>query len=386
MAIGKTNSGSGAGVSGGYTLKVLDALDQDMYIFSSVPNGKIFDLSPYPTKTGEAFVGFTTVKNDLSTRVGFPVTMTNDMTFYPYFVGGSQCFISNLGSENPVSVTFSKTTTFPNENACFEEVVIDGNYFAKFYKWYKKPIFENGVLTGYSISNVKEDDDFKLYDCFYDEDGNELEYILLGQYRMSSTTTANSVDASAANMTISAGRALARAKGTGYQIMDCAMKLFWQDLALAVSENVDFNNGSGVASFLGLKLMNEGGWWIDGIAHDGSTYIYSNKPSKYVDQPATSTNGYSALSYSAPTGSNQCIKNLGYDANHPTISLPVELTGDSNWTSYYCDGYWYSSGNHPVCVYVGTASANLGLFTFLGRHDWSYANGVRLCYRPIGGN
>ena len=79
---------------------------------------------------------------------------------------------------------------------------------------------------------------------------------------MSSTTEANSVDASRANMTIGAGRSLARAKGTGYQIMDAAMQIFWRDLACACFGAINFNSGAGVASYLGLKRMTDGGWWI----------------------------------------------------------------------------------------------------------------------------
>ena len=182
-------------------------------------------------------------------------------------------------------------------------------------------------------------------------------------------------------MTLGTGRSLCKAKGTGYQMMDAAMFMFWRDLALACSEKVDFNNGSGVATYLGLARMTEGGWWIDGLAHNNATYLYSNKPSEYKDSPSAGSNGYEALSYSMPTSSNYITK-LGYDSNHPTINLPSEASGGSQ-SSYYCDYVYYSSGNRPCNVNVGRAYAYYGLFYLSGNDDWSDAGGVRLCYRPI---
>lgn len=299
-------------------------------------------------------------------------------------VVGESCTIANLGSENPTSVTFTKTANFPTESQAWEEVVIGNDHFAKFTPWYRKSVYnENNELIGMVISNQKEDADFVPYDCFLDESGNLLPYILIGRYCVSNTTTADSIDSSMATMTPSAGRALCRAKGTGYQMMDAAMQIFWRDLALACSETVNLNSGSGVASYLGLARMTEQYWWIDGLAQDSGTYLYSNKPSKYVDQPTTSTDGYSALSYTMPTNGNYCVKALGYDANHPTMNLPSANTGATSYTVYYCDRMYYASGNHPCRVNVGGAVAAYGLFYLYGGAAWSAATGVRLCYKPI---
>ena len=296
------------------------------------------------------------------------------------FSGTYTCDIANLGSSNPANVTFSKSVGFPTESKCWEEVVIGNDHFAKFTPWYKKAVFSGSELIGFIISNKKEDNDFHVYDCFLDENGNLLPYILLGRYNVSSTTTANSVDAARATMTPGTGRSLCRAKGTGYQQMDAAMFNFWRDLVLAVSQKVNFNNGEGVASYLGLARMTEGGWWIDGLTHVDSTYLYCSKPSKYVDNPTASTDGYSALSYAMPTSSNWITK-LGYDANHPTINYPSAVGGSQ--TTYYCDYMWYASGNRPCIVLVGRANAYSGLFCLSGNDDWSTASGVRLCYKPI---
>ena len=290
--------------------------------------------------------------------------------------------INDLGNATPTNVTFSKSANFPTEAQAWEEVTIGTDKFAKFTTWYRKSVFNGNELVGIIMSNVKEDDDYVPYDCFLDENGNVLPYILIGRYCMSSTTTANSVDASRATMTIGAGRTLARAKGTGYQIMDIAMQIFWRDLALAISQTVNFNNGSGVASYLGLARMTEGGWWVDGLAHVDNKYLYCNKPSKYVDSPTSNTDGYSELGYDMPTNNGGCVSKLGYDANHPTINLPSATVSNGNFNTYYCDGLYYASGNRPCNVSVGYAYANAGLFSLGGHYDWSYAYGVRLCYKP----
>ena len=297
-----------------------------------------------------------------------------------------KCVVANLGSKNPSAVTFTKTSNFPTEAQAWEEVVIGNDHFAKFKIHYRKSIFNGNELTGFEISDIKEDDSFVPYDCFLDEQGRELEYILIGRYCSSSTSEANSVDAEQASMTIGTGRSLCRAKGTGYQQMDAAMYNFWRDLALAVSEKVDFNDGTGVDSYLGLARMNTSGylsWWIDGLSHVYSVYLYSNKPSKYIDKPTESTDGYSTLSYAMPTA-NGCITKLGYDANHPTINYPSANNGStSTFNTYYCDGSYYGTGERPCCVVtVGYTSANVGLFNLNGNFTSANATGVRLCYKP----
>lgn len=329
--------------------------------------------------------------NDVSLRLE-TTNLTNGVTYHirhvSVFLLTSNFFqpdgirIEGLGDSTPTNVTFSASANFPSESALYEEVVKDGSYFAKYTPWYKKPIFNGAELIGFEISNVKEDDDYKIYDCFLDENGNVLPYILLGQYYCTSTTTASSVSGTAATMTIGAGRTLCRAKGTGYQQMDGAMFNFWRDLALACSKRVNFNDGSGVANYLGLKEMTQGGWWIDGLTHVNSKYLYCYKPSKYVDQPTSSSDGYDELSYDMPTTNGLCISKLGYDPNHPTINMPSAGVSNSSFNTYYCDGVYYDTGNRPCNVTVGRADADYGLFYLDGHNAWSFALRVRLCWKP----
>lgn len=296
----------------------------------------------------------------------------------------ARCEISGLGNSSTSAVIFSKNTSFPTHTQAWEEVTIGDDKFAKFTTWYYKKFKTSDGLVKTIMSQKKEDEGFEPYSCFLDENGNVLPYILIGRYCLSSTSVANSVDASRATMAPAVGRALCQAKGTGWQMMDIAMQMFWRDLALACSEKVNFNNGEGVASYLGLARMTDGGWWIDGCFHIDNTLYVSNKPSKYAGSndanPTSSQDGYEALSYKIPT-SEGWITKLGVDGQHGDINVPMAVGGSQ--TTYYCDYYYYASGNRPCVVYVGSANAIYGLFYFNALNDWSYANGVRLCYKPI---
>ena len=178
-------------------------------------------------------------------------------------------------------------------------------------------------------------------------------------------------------------RPLAQAKGTGYQLYDWQMQRLFQDLSLCYKKTVNVNQNP----LLGIYHLDRG-IWIDGIARVNSKWLCAYDPSKYVNSPYYTnandhTDGYSQVGYDAPTGSNKTIKKLGYDANNPFFNYPSELTDESGYATYYCDGYYYASGNYPVYSYVSYSLANAGLFYCNTSDDWSYANGVRLCYRPI---
>lgn len=389
IADGKLPSGGGEVVEGGFTIKFLDKDDKNLYVFSSLSGGSIRGLSPYPTKEGYLFKGYTTIKNDLSTMVSFPITVSEDKTYYPFFRKSKYCDIENLGTEYPADVVFTKSTNFPTENQAWEEVVINENYFAKFTKWYKKvEVDENGNVRKIHLSQTKDGPDFHLYDCFIDEDGNELDYILIGRYNISSTTEANSVNATRANLNLSTARTLARAKGQGYQLFDASMFNFWRDLALAVFGNVNFNSGVNRNNYLGLTNFSAGGEWIDGIALNDGTYLYSNKPSKYVNEPTASTDGYSALSYGITfeNTDNYEVKELGYDTNYPSINFPKEKTTNSNYDTYYCDLFSVGGGVKPFYAYIGYNDKLAGLFAAIFSISWTNGYGTRLAYRPIGGN
>lgn len=299
----------------------------------------------------------------------------------------AKCEIRNLGSENPTDVTFTKTDNFPTENEAWEEVTIGNDKFAKFTPWYKKPIVggtNNDELIGFDIQNGPGEG-FVPYDCFLDEDGNLLDYILIGRYCASNTSAINSVNATAANSEILNWRTLARSKGTGYQLMDAAMYVFWRDLALAISEKIDFNAGTAIQSYLGLSMGETSGfgWWIDGLAMSGNgSYFYCNKPSKYTNISASINVDYTEI-YQPDVG-YYCVKSLGYSMSCPIINLPYKNTRVTTYATYYCDAQNISRVSSPLYVLIGGANAINGLFNIIVSSGWvSVSNKVRLCYRPI---
>lgn len=292
--------------------------------------------------------------------------------------------VSNLGAQDPNAVVFN--TPADSVPKPWSEVEFNGDVFIKFPKMYKKIVtVTDNQITAFEIANAKLDDDYKLYPCFIDESGNELDYILVGKYMSKSSTTCNSVaSGSVASQTLSNGRTRARARGNGYQLMDWRIQRLWQDLLICAMKTVNTNSGSGITTdALGLYWGIDG-QWIDGFCHIDSSWVYSNSPSKYIDSPTALSEGYASISgYTAPTTNDAEIKKLGYDSAQPFFNYPSEVISNSSYNTYYCDGYYYSSGNRPVFANVGNTNAVNGAFYCVGNFGWSASVGARLCYRPI---
>lgn len=280
--------------------------------------------------------------------------------------------VANLGSESPTAVTFTKLG-IPTS---WETVTQDDVEFIKIPKMYRKINTVEGIqITSFSISNLKQDDDYQIYPCFLDESGNELDYILIAKSMSYFSTT------------ISDARTQAQSKGTGYQLMDWMIKKLWEDLTILLYKTVNINIGSGIATdLLGLNWAAKT-QWIDGITRVGPLWVASDKPSKYVNEPTADSEGYFSSRYTIPA-SSQTIRSLGYNVAHPFFNFPASVASDSLNTSYYCDDYSFGSGtaSHPVNTNVGGPWAASGAFQCSVSNGWTYtssAYGSRLCYRPI---
>ena len=292
--------------------------------------------------------------------------------------------VSNLGAQDPNTVVFN--TPADSVPKPWSEVEFNGDVFIKFPKMYKKIVtVTDNQITAFEIANNKIDNDYKLYPCFIDENGNELEYILVGKYMSKSSTTCNSVaSGSVVRKTLSDWHTRVRARGTNYQLMDWRIQRLWQDLLICAMKTVNTNSGSGITTdALGLY------WsgtiqWIDGVCHIDSSWVYSNSPTKYIDYPTALSDGYASISgYIAPTTSGYETKKLGYDSTQPFFNYPSEAVSNSSYDTYYCDGYNYESGNNPVAASVGGNSAFYGAFFYRDNYYWENELAVRLCYRPI---
>lgn len=111
--------------------------------------------------------------------------------------------------------------------------------------------------------------------------------------------------------------------------------------------------------------------FVDGINVKNRVAYICYDPSKYaVDK---FDDGYTAVGYTNSSNDNY-IKQLGYDANHPLISLPT-VTGGSS-TTYIPDYYYSNTGNRIVLVggYFGNSNA-AGLWYWSCHHTSSYSSG-----------
>lgn len=117
--------------------------------------------------------------------------------------------------------------------------------------------------------------------------------------------------------------------------------------------------------------------WVDGInIKDNQAYICYD-PAEYVSDKFTSP--YQQLGY-VNADSNNYIKALGYDSNHPLISLPTEVGGSSS--TYVPDYYYQNTGNRVARVGGGLNYGTNGglwywdLYSDSSSTNWSY--GARL--------
>ena len=294
-------------------------------------------------------------------------------------VGYWKASVSNLGAQDPNTVVFN--TPADSVPKPWSEVEFNGDVFIKFPKMYKKIVtVTDNQITAFEIANKKIDNDYKLYPCFIDENGNELEYILVGKYMYGYNPTNGAVSV----VTLSRGREVAQTKGIGYQLMDWRIQRLWQDLLICAMKTVDTNsNPDTTTDAFGL---NWGPYdqWIDGFCCIDTSWMYSNSPSKYINSPTASSDGYFAISgYAAPITDRKTIKKLGYDSNQPFFNYPCEvLNWSDDYTTYYCDQFIHVKNNRPIFTIVGSFAYS-GAFCCQVDYDWSSTKAVRLCYRPI---
>ncbi len=295
--------------------------------------------------------------------------------------------ITGLGNSSPTSQTYSVDSGFPTS---FEEVTKDGDIFIKIPTMYRKVnTVSSNQITSFTISNAKEDDSYYPYPCFVRPDGSVMDYILIGKYMISSSSTANSVNASNVTLTPAQGIALCKNKGAGYYPYDVWTQKLFQDLELAIGKKVNYQDGSAkiTVSKIGLNHLDKGHWVLGVIGSSGSWYACYD-PDKYQALGATNSpipQDYVQIGYVQPTTNNVEIQKLGYDESNPFFNYPT-ATVSNGYDTYYCDQYAYRSGNRPVFAWVGSSLAYNGLWRCGSINEWSSTSAVRLCFRPLNEN
>lgn len=355
-------------------------VDGSNYAIHSVADGQSIVSPIPPSKTGYAFKGWTDSNGN---AISFPYSMSaSEETLTASFISAYYMTISGLGNSSPTSQTYTTSgATFPTS---FEEVTKDGDIFIKIPTMYRKVnTVSSGQITSFTISNAKEDDSYLPYPCFVRPDGSVMDYILIGKYMISSSSTANSVNASKVSLTPAQGISLCKNKGTGYYPYDVWTQKLFQDLELAIGKKVNYNSGTTITvSKIGLNHLDQSHWVLGVIGSSGSWYACYD-PDKYQALEATDSpipQDYVKIGYTEPTSSGY-ISKLGYDSSNSFVNYPTAASGSSS--TYYCDYFYYSSGNRPVYSYVGGSGALGGLWCWCASVGWSSACGVRLCYRPL---
>lgn len=293
--------------------------------------------------------------------------------------------ITGLGNSSPTSQTYTVDGEFPTS---FEEVTKDGDVFIKIPTMYRKVnTVSSNQITSFTISNVKEDDSYYPYPCFVRPDGSVMDYILIGKYMISSSSTANSVNATNVNLTQAKGIALCKNKGAGYYPYDVWTQKLFQDLELAIGKKVNYQDGKATitVSKIGLNHLDKSHWVLGVIGSSGRWYACYD-PDKYQALEATNSpipQDYVQIEYVQPTTNDVEIQKLGYDESNQFFNYPTAVVSNSSYNTYYCDANYYQSRNRPVVSSVGFSSANRGLWNCYSTNGWSDKNGIRLCYRPL---
>lgn len=299
-----------------------------------------------------------------------------------------KCTVSNLGSSSPSSVTFTKDANFTKIGLGIEEVTYNSDTFIKIPTMYRKVnTVTSNQITSFTIANTDIDNDYKPYPCFIDENGNLLDYILIGKYwNTSSNSCISRTSGAGVGMGLSTARAYARARGTGYQLFDWQMQILWRDLLICFMQTVNTNNGSGITTDSLGFYWSSGETFIDGVIGTNSSWAICYKPSLYTSLSGSTSSipsNYTTVSYSQPSGVREVSK-IGYDSSHPFFNYPSAQVSNSSYNTYYCDRHWYGEYSKPVTLYVGASDSADGAFNGGTVNGWDTTFTVfRLCYRPI---
>ncbi|MCQ4894906.1 hypothetical protein [Anaerotruncus sp. DFI.9.16] len=295
------------------------------------------------------------------------------------------------------------------------ETLSTGDVMVKIPKfWYRR--YKEGDIEYIKIAD-KATTGFTLHPLF-NHAGVESDCAYVGAYK----TSSNNKSVSGASPQVSQTRATfhsnAKAKGTGWSLIDiaavsaiqmlCMVEFATTNAQAAIgrgycdSNSAALSTGScnNVANLTGRPAGTDGKtgvvyrgiedfwgnvWeWVDGVNWNGGTYYVCNNPANYADDTATN---YTALSYKGNTGwSSSYITTEGLDTgNNSHVMLP-SAAGSGSESTYYCDACWSSTG-WRVFQHGGgwNYGSHCGLFTAVLNYSSSSSSanfGSRLLYIP----
>lgn len=314
--------------------------------------------------------------------------------------------------------TVAGTSDFDNcypWSGIVRETLSTGDVMVKIPKfWYRR--YRSGNVEYIKIAD-KPTSGFELHPAF-NHGGVSKDYIYVGAYKTVSGNKSVSGATPLVSKTRPSMRSGAKAKGTGWGIIDIATLSAIQMLFLVefANNNVQSVIGRGycdshtascktgtcdnVSGLTGRPAGTDGNvdvvwrgieglwgnvWeWVDGVNQNNGIRYVCNDPSKYTDNTATN---YTALSFKGATNwSSAYITQEGLDTGgNPHVMLPSAANGGSE-TTYFCDGCWSTTGWTALMNSgLWLDGSKCGLFTtdlHLDSSDSSTHIGSRLLYIP----
>ena len=295
-----------------------------------------------------------------------------------------------------------------------ERVTIGSDIMVKIPKFYFQRYYDQESVEHIRICN-REIDGFALHPAF-NHNGVTQEYIYVGAYKTVTGHTSQPSQSPIVSITRAAFRTDAKAKGTGWGIIDLSAISAIQMLVMVEFANNDVQSVIGAGYTNGSARINtgscdtvpnltgrpagtsnvvdvvwrgiEGFWgnvweWFDGLNWNGGTYWICNNQADYADDTST---GYTSLGYTggATNWSTSYIKAMGYNAAAAAYMLPT--TGGGSNSSYYCDAVWSSTGwrvaGRGGSYGNGTAAGLFALAVSYAASGSDASVGSRLLYIP----
>ena len=338
-------------------------------------------------------------------------------------VGQSTPTLTRTDSTIGLSVTVETSEIKSDFDRCYPwsdmyEVVDEhGNVFIRIPKFYTRITRNPNGTYKHQLSGYRYEGFTTL---FVDGQGNEIDYVLVGKYEASGTSTkaeSKSGKTVLVNVTLPQMRAACKANGEGYQqydfLIDAIIKeLFLIEMATTNSQSVMYGylnssnsaaiqtgrtdavktasgseesntDGQHACKYRGIENPYGNVWkWCDGITFANTKIYICLDPNHYVSEDTAAPYFYVGERLT----SNGYLKEVSQFDKFPVLGFASSVTGGSDAT-YYCDyNYAYSGG---TVLYVGGAwsyGGSGGLWYWYGNFDASSANsyiGGRLCYKPL---
>ena len=304
-------------------------------------------------------------------------------------VGQSTPTLTRTDSAIGLSVTVETSEIKSDFDRCYPwsdmyEVVDEhGNVFIRIPKFYTRITRNPNGTYKHQLSGYRYEGFTTL---FVDGQGNEIDYVLVGKYEASGTSTkaeSKSGKTVLVNVTLPQMRAACKANGEGYQqydfLIDAIIKeLFLIEMATTNSQSVMYGylnssnsaaiqtgrtdavktasgseesntDGQHACKYRGIENPYGNVWkWCDGITFANTKIYICLDPNHYVSEDTAAPYFYVGERLT----SNGYLKEVSQFDKFPVLGFASSVTGGSDAT-YYCDyNYAYSGGTG---LYVGGA-------------------------------